>query len=292
MQPEHVSQGHGLDGAGPPGDPLGAGRLSGPRFVRDAEPDLFDAGIEGFEEHLGDVAGAILDGDVVPILGAGVNLCDRTAGEPWEYGRSLPNGAELADMLARKFAADMTDARSRARDAGGRPAPRHRPAVQGAAPDLRGRLRADLGAPLPGRDSRAARASRPRSVPAAHRDHELRRAARARVHRGGRAVRRPVLPRRGRKPRAPAREVHARRFGRDPAHRRHAQQLRRGLARAAHRDPQDPRAARAGPGRGLVGHHRGSLHRLPHPDDAQRAHPGEAAREARWTAASCSWATA
>ncbi len=60
-------------------------------------------------EHLGDVAGAILDGDVVPVLGAAVNLCDRAASQPWEQGRSLPDAAELARLLARKFAADVCD---------------------------------------------------------------------------------------------------------------------------------------------------------------------------------------
>ena len=59
---------------------------------------------EELQDHLGAIAGAILDGDVVPVLGAGVNLCDRSDGERWEYGRSLPNGSELAEMLARRFA--------------------------------------------------------------------------------------------------------------------------------------------------------------------------------------------
>jgi hypothetical protein len=78
------------------------------RFVRAADADeaILD---EDLDDHFGDVAGAILDGDVVPVLGAGVNLCDRAADERWERGRSLPSGRELADMLARKFAWDVTD---------------------------------------------------------------------------------------------------------------------------------------------------------------------------------------
>jgi len=63
---------------------------------------------EDLQDHLGAVAGAMLDGDVVPVLGAGVNLCDRSAGERWEHGRSLPNGSELAEMVARKFATGIT----------------------------------------------------------------------------------------------------------------------------------------------------------------------------------------
>jgi hypothetical protein len=54
------------------------------------------------------VAGAILDGDVVPVLGAGVNVCDRTDSRAWESGHSLPNGSELAGILAKKFAPDVS----------------------------------------------------------------------------------------------------------------------------------------------------------------------------------------
>jgi hypothetical protein len=55
------------------------------------------------ERHLRSVAQAILHGDVVPILGAGANLCDRAAGETWDPGRTLPSGAELAEHLAAQF---------------------------------------------------------------------------------------------------------------------------------------------------------------------------------------------
>jgi SIR2-like domain len=40
---------------------------------------------------------------IVPFLGAGVNLAERRAGEPWEQGVNLPSGAELAEMLATRF---------------------------------------------------------------------------------------------------------------------------------------------------------------------------------------------
>jgi hypothetical protein len=81
-------------------------------FVPQPEIDVSNASViddDEFDDHFADVAGAILDGDVVPVLGAGVNLVDRAAGQRWEHGRSLPNASELADMLARKFASDVTD---------------------------------------------------------------------------------------------------------------------------------------------------------------------------------------
>lgn len=43
------------------------------------------------------------EGMVVPLLGAGVNLCGRPPGASWEHGRYLPDGAELADLLAGHF---------------------------------------------------------------------------------------------------------------------------------------------------------------------------------------------
>jgi len=43
----------------------------------------------------------LLRGKVVPVLGAGVNLCERPPHLSWERGRYLPSGQELADELAR-----------------------------------------------------------------------------------------------------------------------------------------------------------------------------------------------
>jgi hypothetical protein len=54
-------------------------------------------------EHLRRVARAILKGSVVPVLGAGANLCDRGSGEGWTLGSNLPSGAELAEWLAREL---------------------------------------------------------------------------------------------------------------------------------------------------------------------------------------------
>ena len=42
----------------------------------------------------------LLRGKVVPVLGAGVNLCERPPHVPWARGRYLPSGPELAAELA------------------------------------------------------------------------------------------------------------------------------------------------------------------------------------------------
>ena len=46
------------------------------------------------------IARRLLQGKVVPVLGAGVNLCERPPGETWLRGQYLPNGRELAAALA------------------------------------------------------------------------------------------------------------------------------------------------------------------------------------------------
>ena len=55
------------------------------------------------EVHFAAVRDAILDGDLVPFLGAGVNLSGRPAGLAWEQGVRLPSGGELAQQLATDF---------------------------------------------------------------------------------------------------------------------------------------------------------------------------------------------
>ena len=52
------------------------------------------------EQHFRLVAKSILEAKVVPFLGAGVNLLDRSPGQSFEVGLHLPNGAELAHHLA------------------------------------------------------------------------------------------------------------------------------------------------------------------------------------------------
>ena len=54
-------------------------------------------------EHYASVMRSMSEGQVVPLLGAGVNLCDRPSGQAWELGHYLPSGSELADYLARTF---------------------------------------------------------------------------------------------------------------------------------------------------------------------------------------------
>jgi len=68
---------------------------------------------DALDAHYRQVAKAmILDGRVVPLLGAGVNLCGRPAQRSWKRGsRYLPSGGELADHLADSF-----DYPERARD--------------------------------------------------------------------------------------------------------------------------------------------------------------------------------
>lgn len=46
---------------------------------------------------------AITDGRVVPLLGAGVNLCGRPEGVAFQQGQYLPSGSELAALLAEDF---------------------------------------------------------------------------------------------------------------------------------------------------------------------------------------------
>jgi SIR2-like domain len=53
--------------------------------------------------HYATVMRSMAEGRVVPLLGAGVNLCDRPDGQAWQQGRYLPNGGELAEYLAGIF---------------------------------------------------------------------------------------------------------------------------------------------------------------------------------------------
>ncbi len=55
------------------------------------------------DEQFNTLVPALTEGNVVPFLGAGVNLCDRPPGNWDEKSDYLPSGAELADYLAKKF---------------------------------------------------------------------------------------------------------------------------------------------------------------------------------------------
>jgi hypothetical protein len=55
------------------------------------------------EFHYEDVVDAIREGEVIPFLGAGVNLCDRRdVPKPWQPCGHLPSGVELAEWLAKQ----------------------------------------------------------------------------------------------------------------------------------------------------------------------------------------------
>ncbi len=58
------------------------------------------------EHHFRRVARLIIEGKVVPFLGAGVNLVGRRPDEQFSLGRLLPSGAELAHYLAAAGALD------------------------------------------------------------------------------------------------------------------------------------------------------------------------------------------
>jgi hypothetical protein len=68
-------------------------------------PPGTDVVIDTLEAHYRQVAKAIvLEGRVVPLLGAGVNLCGRPASGPWARDAPyLPSGGELAEHLATSF---------------------------------------------------------------------------------------------------------------------------------------------------------------------------------------------
>lgn len=55
------------------------------------------------------VALALADGEVVPFLGAGVNLCSRPKDQRWEPGESLPSGSELSEYLAKRSGYPLPD---------------------------------------------------------------------------------------------------------------------------------------------------------------------------------------
>jgi hypothetical protein len=54
------------------------------------------------ERHCSLVAELLADGEIVPFLGAGANLCDRPGNTAWRSGEYLPSGAELAGALAER----------------------------------------------------------------------------------------------------------------------------------------------------------------------------------------------
>jgi SIR2-like domain len=57
---------------------------------------------EALDEHYEHVAEALSWGAVIPLLGAGVNVCDP-AREAWVPGENLPSGRELSRHLAQRY---------------------------------------------------------------------------------------------------------------------------------------------------------------------------------------------
>lgn len=55
------------------------------------------------EEHYESVLQEICEGQIIFFLGAGVNLCNRPEGMGFTQGRFLPNGRELAEIMATEF---------------------------------------------------------------------------------------------------------------------------------------------------------------------------------------------
>jgi hypothetical protein len=54
------------------------------------------------DDHYWRVASRILEGYVIPFLGAGANLTERPPDTSWKLGSYLPSGTELAETLAEK----------------------------------------------------------------------------------------------------------------------------------------------------------------------------------------------
>ena len=62
------------------------------------------------DAHYTMVLRSLVEGRVVPLLGAGVNRCGRPDGAAWDPGRYAPDGAELSRYLARYAAYPDPDA--------------------------------------------------------------------------------------------------------------------------------------------------------------------------------------
>lgn len=61
------------------------------------------------ESRLGVITQQLLEGKVVPLLGAGANLCGRQPVNPWAPKSGLPSGSELADYLIEALSVDPSN---------------------------------------------------------------------------------------------------------------------------------------------------------------------------------------
>ena len=230
------------------------------------------------------------EGQVVPLLGAGVNLCDRPSGQAWELGHYLPNGSELADYLAQTFYFPEVEERNLLRVS------QYVVTKEGKGPlyfELRKLFDANYPvtpvhgffAGLPGR-LRERGTPKYQVILTTNYDDALERAFDAVSEpydvvwyiADGRAAGK-VLASASRRHRADGDRT--------------SQLLRRARSRRADGDPQDPRSGRPPErGSGQLRDHRGPLHRLPDQDGHRPADPGGAPGQAHDAAISSSSATA
>jgi hypothetical protein len=66
-------------------------------------PQTSRATSAALDEHLDIVSPRIIDGKVIPFLGAGANLCGRPPTADWRREHYLPTGGELAEYLAADY---------------------------------------------------------------------------------------------------------------------------------------------------------------------------------------------
>src|SRR5215510_11809744 len=66
------------------------------------------------DSHYTMVVKALVDGRIVPFLGAGVNLCGRPPRIKWKHGQAqyLPSGGELSTYLVKEFDYPAKDRRN------------------------------------------------------------------------------------------------------------------------------------------------------------------------------------
>ena len=196
-----------------------------------------------FDAHYARVTAALADGQVVPLLGAGVNLCDRPAGADWQERSCSPSGGELAQHLAGVFWYPKGEPLDLLRVS------QWAVAREGPGPlydELRKLFDAEYAptrvhlflAALPGVLRERGNAAAP-----GDRHDELRRRARARLRRRGRGVRRRLVHRRRR---ATGEFWHRPPDG-EPRMIERPKLVRRARARGADGDPEDPRRRRPQP---------------------------------------------
>ena len=228
--------------------------------------------------HYDSVITGLMRGRVTPVLGAGVNLCGRAAGD-W-LGRHPPSGQELADYLAEqfKYPGDRTVDLLHVSQ--------YIYAIRGGSGPLYDLLHEvfdrnfpttpvhEFIATLPGLLGESAPVRKPPLVVTTNYD-DLMEAAFASPWP---AVRRDRLRGRGTTRGEVLRARRERPLRADPR----PPEQRRPRSRSAARDPEDPWVRRSRAlerrQRRQLRDHRGSLHRVPHADGPRQPDPGQGAR--------------